>query len=185
MKCIRCPKCNKIIVGDKIDLTATRTPCPECGDVGSVRELWPRIDILSLTDDVDLSSLDDEQALPIKAILYVSVFDFLFEDFLSQLLLKMGMTPIMVEVCMESTDSFSDRLGLFRKITGQKFKDFEERKGFKEFGKKFRELKEQRNNFVHKTFSHNFSSLTEHFEIVERGMLPLFVALNNDFLATS
>src|SRR3989338_4927169 len=181
---LRCPACLTITSGFSPDLSNHSIPCPSCNDKGRSRDLWPRFDILSVIDDSNLSQMDPEDSLPLKAILYCSVFDFLLEEFLSEKLHAIKTPPQVLEICMKGYSNFPERLDLFRQLIGNKFKDVLISQGFADFGKKFRILRDRLNYFVHQTFEHDFDNIEDIFAVVERDMLGVFVMLNNALLVT-
>jgi len=181
-----CSECKTIVSNDDYTKETTllnpKNPFPDCGHK-SVRELWPRWDVLTIIDDTDLEGSDSQVSGTLKLIFYNSIFDFQFEDLLVDLLYKNNTANNVVDFILNSNSNFPERLALFKQLTGDKLKDVFKNNGFSDFGSEFRVLRDSRNNFVHRTFEVDFDSLVHCFEIIERDMLKAFVFLHNKYIS--
>ena len=69
-----CPDCKTIISNNdytkEATLTNPKNPFPECGHK-SVRELWPRWDVLTIIDDTNLEDSDSQNSGTLKSILII------------------------------------------------------------------------------------------------------------------
>lgn len=184
---LMCPDCKTIVSNNDYTKESTlanpKNPFPDCGHK-SVRELWPRWDVLTIIDDTDLEDSDAQISGTLKLILYNSIFDFQFEDLLVNLLYKCNTTNNVVDFILNSNANFPERIALFEKLTGEKLKDVLKNSGFPDFGSEVRALRDRRNNFVHRTFEVDFDNLEHCFEIIERDMLKVFVFLHNKYIST-
>lgn len=182
-----CTICRSLVAINKDrqgTLSNPKIPFPDCGHT-SIRELWPRWDILTVIDDTDLSSLEAQDAGPLKLVLYCSIFDFLFEDFLVNFLYKIKTPNELVDFILNACSDFPERLSLFKQVTGESLEEVFKNNNFSDFAVEFKILRENRNNFVHRTFEIDFEILAHCFEVVERNMLPAFVFLNNKYIKNS
>ncbi|MDD5566458.1 MAG: hypothetical protein PHG31_06180 [Candidatus Omnitrophica bacterium] len=184
---LMCTDCKTIVSNDDYTKDSTlsnpKNPFPECGHK-SVRELWPRWDVLTIIDDTNLEDSDSQNSGTLKLILYNSIFDFQFEDFLVDLLRKCNTANNVIDFILNSSANFPDRIALFKQLTGEKLKDVLENNGFADFGSEFRILRDSRNNFVHRTFEVDFDDLAHCFEVIERDMLKVFMFLHNKYIST-
>ena len=147
-----------------MNLANTSNPCPECRKTREIREIWPRVDVLNVIDDTVLPK-DIEDAGKVKLVLYCSIFDFLFEDFLGNLLRKINTPLELIDFILDST-SAEKRRSLFKYITKEKLNNVWEQNKFPDFIRDFIILKEKRDKFVHKTFFIDFNSLIPIFETI-------------------
>jgi hypothetical protein len=71
---LMCPDCKTIISNNdytkEATLTNPKNPFPECGHK-SVRELWPRWDVLTIIDDTNLEDSDSQNSGTLKSILII------------------------------------------------------------------------------------------------------------------
>lgn len=184
---LMCPECKTIVRNDNYTketaLDNPNNPFPGCGHK-SVRELWPRWDVLSLIDDFDITALRyEEDITKIKLIFYCSSFDFLFETFLVNFLEKANTQSKLIDYILDTNSEFPKRVALFNKLSGEKLKEILKNNGFSDFGEQQRFLRKKRNELVHKTFDIDFDVLNECFEIIERDMLKVFVFLHNKYIS--
>ena len=180
-----CSKCKAIAsndnYGNKNSLLNPKIPFPECGHQ-SVRELWPRWDVLSITDDWDFSNIEPKNVGALKLILYNSIFDFLLEDFLVDFLIKINTPKNILDYTLNNLSNIRDRFALFKTLSGDSLEEILNNHDFSGFVRECKDLRTKRNEFVHRTFEIDFDSLSTCFEVIERDMLLVFVFLNNKYI---
>lgn len=128
---------------------------------------------------------DDE----IVVILGATFLETLLEDVLSRIMESHGADVRLRQVVLDSERSIGRRIGkLFPTLTGVQFEDAAAELGYREFPRRWRKLRAERNAFIHdSTFEGPREELTSASADETMALLDqayrLFVRINNRFVA--
>lgn len=125
----------------------------------------------------------------IVVILVATFLETLLEDVLSRIMESHGADVRIREVVLDSLRSIGQRLGkLFPTLTGEQFEEAAAELGYREFPRRWRRLRAERNAFIHdSTFEGPREELTASTAEEAMALLDqayrLFVRINNRFVA--
>ncbi len=161
-------------------------PCPHCHGSGSRRAFPPerqrRLDARIRRYHADG---DDE----IVVILGATFLETLLEDVLARIMEAHGADVRLRAVVLDTQRSIGQRIGkLFPTLTGEQFEDAAAELGYREFPRRWRRLRSERNAFIHdSTFEGpreelNRATADEAMALLDQAY-KLFVRINNRFVA--
>lgn len=162
--------------------------CPACAlsDTGGRRAFPPD---RQRRLDARIRRYQAEGDYEIVVILGATLLETLLEDILARIMEAHGADKKLTAVVLDAQRSIGQRLGkLFPTLTGEQFEDAAAELGFREFPKRWRRLRTERNAFIHdSTFEGPREQLTKMTSDEAMALLdqayPLFVRINNRFVA--
>lgn len=177
----QCPSCDFIT---KEDLTRLSTPCPNCGKKNETRHIWPQLKLLNLIDSVYFfSQLKNKKFKNISIILFCSLFEALLEDFLETFMKKQGNSSEIITLLLNCYKNIEARTDvLYKKLTGESFKEDLESVNFKGWYENWKEIKDIRNNLLHvKQIYYVKEDILEKTKHNSKGLTTIFAELNNRY----
>jgi len=162
--------------------------CPSCVDHDDGRRrTFPPDRQVRL--DARIRRYHAEKDYEVVVILVATFLETLLEDVLSRIMEAHGADVKLRAVVLDSLRSVGQRIGkLFPTLTGEQFEDAAAELGFREFPRRWRRLRAERNAFIHdSTFEGPREELTEAtadeaMELLDQAY-KLFVLINNRFVA--
>lgn len=161
--------------------------CPGCSLDDRDRRQFPPERLRRL--HVRIHRYFDEGESEIVVILAATFLESLLEDMLARIMEAHGTDKSVRELVLDTQRSIGLRIGkLFPSLTGQQFEDAVAELGFRDFPRRWRSLRTERNAFIHdSTFEGAREELNQ--ETASEAMLLLdqaykvFVLINNRFVA--
>lgn len=164
-----------------------RLHCPSCDSPGDGRRQFPREHLRRLDQRIRRYQADGESEVVV--ILAATFLESLIEDILARILEAQGAKTRLIATVLDTQRSVGQRIGkLFPSLTGVQFEDAAAELGFRDFPHRWRELRAERNAFIHdSSFEGNRPDLNE--ATAQRAMVlldqgyRLFISINNQFVA--
>lgn len=163
-------------------------PCPTCGSVaaGELRQFPPDRQRML---DARIRRYHADGDFEIVVILGATLLETLIEDVLARIMESQGADVRLRAAVLDTQRSIGQRLGkLFPTLTGEQFEDAAAELGFREFPRRWRRLRTQRNAFIHDSAFEeareplNRASAEETMHLLDQAY-QLFVMINNRFIA--
>lgn len=180
-----CPECGFLSTDERF--AAGETRCPACGAVGDHRRQFPPDRLRRL--DARIRRYQAEGEDEIVVILAATFLESLVEDILARIMEAQGAGVRLRATVLDTQRSVGQRIGkLFPALTGMQFEDAAAELGFREFPRRWRALRAERNAFIHdSSFEGAREELTEAtaneaMTLLDQGY-RLFVLINNRFVA--
>lgn len=161
--------------------------CPLCGRTDGVKRVFPPDRQRRL--DQRIRTYRDQGEWEIVAILGAALLEALLEDILDRIMAAHGADVAVRGTVLDNVRAIGTRIGrLFPQLTGSEFEDAADKLGYRDFPKRWRELRSQRNAFIHDTPYRDFAEGLDEKVARETVALldqayELFVLLNNEFVA--
>lgn len=163
-------------------------PCTGCelGGAGEVRDFPP--DRLRRLDE-RIRRYHRERDYEIVVILAATFLETMLEDILARIMGSQGATVQLRAAVLDGMRSIGQRIGkLFPTLTGMQFEDACEELGYRDFPKRWRVLRSERNAFIHDSaFEGVKEEITEATAVEAMILLDqayhVFVLINNRFVA--
>lgn len=180
-----CPECGFLSADPEFkDGSAA---CPGCGATGGSRRQFPPPRLRRL--DARIRRYHAEGESEIVVILAATFLESLVEDILAGIMEAQGASVRLRATVLDTQRSVGQRIGkLFPSLTGMYFEDAAAELGFRDFPKRWRTLRSERNAFIHdSSFEEAREELTEAtaaeaMRLLDQGY-QLFVTINNRFVA--
>jgi hypothetical protein len=161
--------------------------CPLCGRTDGVKRTFPPDRQRRL--DERIRAYHKEGEWEIVVILGAALLEALLEDILDRIMAAHGADIAVRGTVLDNVRAIGTRIGrLFPQLTGTEFEDAVDRAGFGDFPKRWRDLRSQRNAFIHDTPYRDFKEgldkdvARETVELLDEAY-GVFVSLNNQFVA--
>ncbi len=180
-----CPHCGYLTADPRFG--ADGIVCPVCAAHGDGRRTFPPERLRRLDDRI--RRYRDDGEYEIVVILVETFLESILEDIIDRILTARGADVTVREVVLDGQRAIGARIGrLFPHLTGEVFEDAAAELGYRDFPRRWRELRAARNAFIHDSpFRGAQESLTEHDAATAMDLLDqayaLFVLLNNRFVA--
>jgi len=180
-----CPSCG--FLSDDARFGRGEIPCPACGNTDKPGRLFPPDRLRRL--DGRIRTYHAEGEYEVVVILGATFLESLMEDILARILNAHGADKRVQALVLDTLRSVGQRVGrLFPALTGTPFEDAATKAGFREFPRRWREVRGARNAFIHDSaFNGEQESIDS--KMAEQTMellgqaYRLFVAINNEFVA--
>lgn len=180
-----CPVCGYL--SDDPAFGRGDTRCPACEDDHGSRRQFPPPRLRRLDTRIRRYRADGDHEIVV--ILSATFLESLIEDILSRIMEAQGASVKLRATVLDTQRAVGQRIGkLFPALTGMMFEDAAAELGFRDFPKRWRTLRSERNAFIHdSSFEGAQEELTE--KTAEQAMLlldqayQLFVMINNRFVA--
>jgi hypothetical protein len=180
-----CPECGYLSADERF--AAGESRCPSCGAAGDHRRQFPPDRLRRL--DARIRRYQDDGEDEIVVILAATFLESLVEDILARIMEAQGAGVRLRATVLDTQRSVGQRIGkLFPALTGEQFEDAAAELGFREFPRRWRALRAERNAFIHdSSFEGAREQLTEAtaneaMTLLDQGY-RLFVMINNRFVA--
>lgn len=180
-----CPLCGHM-AGD-IMLADPNTPCPRCGSERFERRTFPNERLRHLDERIRAYFADAEHEIVV--ILGATFLETLLEDLLDRIMAARGADVAVRSMVLDNVRAVGQRIGrLFPQLTGEEFEAAAQELGFRDFPKRWREIRGVRNAFIHDTpyrdatETLDASTAGRTMELIDQGY-RLFVSMNNRFVA--
>jgi hypothetical protein len=180
-----CPVCGYISTDPSF--ADVKTLCPRCGSPGDGRKLFPADRIRRVDTRIRRYHADDEHEVVV--ILVATFLETLLEDMLARIMAAEGASVKLRAGVLDTQRSVGQRIGrLFPTLVGEQFEEASAKAGFPEFPRQWRELRTERNAFIHDAaFDGQRESLSrenaaEALRLLDQAY-SLFVHINNRFFA--
>lgn len=179
-----CPTCG-FISGDPAFLDVNHA-CPVCGASGIERRRFPTDRVRRLDERIRAYNADGDYEIVV--ILVMALLETILEDILDRILEAHGADLHVRRVIMDTQRAIGVRIGkIFPALTGTEFEDAAEELGYRDFPRRWRDMRGARNAFIHD------SPFNSPQEILDEGMgrdamqlldqaYKLFVLMNNRFV---
>jgi hypothetical protein len=161
--------------------------CPACGSGLGPRRMFPPERLRRVDTRIRRYNADGESEIVV--ILVATFLESMMEDMLARIMGAEGASVKLRAAVLDTLRSVGQRIGkLFPTLTGEQFEDAAAEAGFRDFPKRWRELRAERNAFIHDaTFELSREELgqasaTEAIHLLDQGYV-LFVRINNRFVA--
>ncbi len=161
--------------------------CPLCGRTDGAKRTFPP-DRQRLLDE-RIRVYFKQAEWEIVVILGAALLEALLEDILDRIMAAHGADVAVRGALLDNVRSIGTRLGrLFPQLTGTEFEDAVDALGYRDFPKRWRTVRSQRNAFIHDTPYREFTEGLDRDVAAETLALldqayQLFVSLNNRFVA--
>lgn len=182
-----CPQCGFLTPDERFG--ADEVVCPTCGAHGDGRRTFPPERLRRL--DSRIRGYRDDGEHEIVVILVETFLESILEDIIDRILTARGADVTVREVVLDGQRAIGARIGrLFPHLTGEEFEEAASELGYREFPRRWRELRAARNAFIHDSpFRGTQESLGEHDAATAMDLLDqayeLFVLINNRFVASA
>lgn len=182
-----CPGCGFLSL-DPTFADAT-SACPSCAGVAGERRRFPPEGQRRL--DTRIRAYYREREWEIAVILAAALLEALLEDILDRIMATHGADVAIRGTLLDTVRAIGQRISrLFPDLTGAEFEDAAAKLGFRDFPKRWRQLRATRNAFIHDTpYREEAAALDEEAAASAMRLLDeayrLFVLLNNDYVADS
>jgi len=180
-----CPACGFLSADPRFGAGETR--CPSCGTGGDHRRQFPPDRLRRL--DARIRRYQAEGDCEIVVILAATFLESLVEDILARIMEAQGAGVRLRATVLDTQRSVGQRIGkLFPALTGIQFEDAAAELGFREFPRRWRSLRAERNAFIHDSSFEGareeltISTASEAMTLLDQGY-GLFVLVNNRFVA--
>ena len=180
-----CPICGYLSGDPKfLDL---EHPCPHCHASGKTRRTFPTDRIRRL--DERIRAYERQGDSEVVVILVMAFLEAVLEDVLDRIMAAHGADIRLRRTVMDTQRSIGVRIGkVFPTLAGEEFEDAAAELGYRDFPKRWRQMREARNAFIHDSPFNgpqetlNLQMATDAMELLDQAY-RLFVLLNNRFVA--
>lgn len=178
-----CPVCGYLTADQRFG--KHEIVCPICSAHGDGRRVFPTDRLRRLDARIRQYRHDGESEIVV--ILAETFLESILEDIIDRILAAQGATVTVREVVLDSQRAIGARIGrLFPQLTGEEFEEAAAELGFREFPRRWRDLRKARNAFIHDSpFRGPQETLTTEDSAIAMELLDqayaLFVLINNKF----
>lgn len=180
-----CPICG-YISGDP-DFMDGEHACPVCGGTDGERRIYPTERIRRL--DARIRTYHSAGDHEIVVILVMALLEAVLEDILDRVMEAHGADVPVRRMVMDTQRAIGTRIGkIFPALTGEEFEDAAAELGYRDFPRRWRDMREARNAFIHDSpFNGAREALQpsmggDAMDLLDQSY-KLFVLLNNKFVA--
>ncbi len=180
-----CPVCG--FLAPDITLADIASICPSCGATGVDRRTFPNDRLRRLDERIRRYYAEGEPEIVV--ILGAAFLEAILEDILDRIMAAHGADVSIRRALMDAQRAIGGRIGhVFPELTGVEFEDVADELGFRDFPKRWRTLRSQRNDFIHDSpFNGDVPELdpaaaAETMLLMDQSY-KLFVLINNRFVA--
>jgi len=180
-----CPQCGYLSGSPKfLDL---EHPCPHCHATGKARRTFPTDRIRRL--DERIRTYEKQGDSEVVVILVMAFLEAVLEDVLDRIMAAHGADLRLRRTVMDTQRSIGVRIGkVFPTLAGEEFEEAASELGYRDFPKRWRQMREARNAFIHDSPFNgpqetlNLQMATDAMELLDQAY-RLFVLMNNRFVA--
>ncbi|MDP2183616.1 MAG: hypothetical protein Q8K99_13750 [Actinomycetota bacterium] len=182
-----CPHCGFLSSEERFG--AGETLCPICKSPADGRRTFPPERLRRL--DARIRHYHSEGESEIVVILVAAFLEAILEDIIDRILSARGADLKVREVVLDGQRAIGARVGrLFPHLTGEQFEEAAEELGYREFPKRWRDVRAARNAFIHDSpfrgpqETLDAAMACESMDLLDQAY-KLFVLMNNRFVAES
>jgi hypothetical protein len=161
--------------------------CSACGSTTGPRRMFPPDRLRRVDERIRRYDADGESEVVV--ILVATFLESLMEDMLARIMASEGASVKLRAAVLDTLRSVGQRIGkLFPTLTGVQFEDAAVESGFREFPRRWRALRAERNAFIHDAAFEGTreqlgtASAREALSLLDEAY-ALFVRINNRFVA--
>jgi hypothetical protein len=180
-----CPACG--LLSADPDFGGGAANCPLCGAPGETRRLFPPERLRRLDERIRGYHADGESEIVV--ILVATFLETLLEDILDRIMNAHGADAAVREAVLDTQRAVGMRIGrLFPTLVGEQFEDAAAELGYRDFPKRWRQMRATRNAFIHddpyEGVQENIDAkaAAQAMELLDQAY-ALFVLINNRFVA--
>jgi hypothetical protein len=180
-----CPTCGFLSADPGFRDAAKR--CPACRSEAGPRRIFPPDRLRRV--DARIRRYDADGESEVVVILVATFLESLLEDMLARIMAAEGASVKLRAAVLDTLRSVGQRIGkLFPTLTGEQFEDAATESGFREFPRRWRVLRGERNAFIHDAAFEGAreqlgdASAKEALDLLDEAY-ALFVRINNRFVA--
>jgi len=180
-----CPDCGFLSADARFG--SGEIPCPHCSATDGVRRVFPPDRIRRLDSRIrHYHKLGESE---IVVILAETFLEATLEDIIDRILVARGADVKVREIVLDGQRAIGGRIGrLFPHLTGEEFEEAAAEMGFREFPRRWRQIRQARNAFIHDSpFKGPQETLDDGMAAEAMDLLDqsykLFVLMNNRFVA--
>jgi hypothetical protein len=180
-----CPDCGYLSSDPSFADVAAR--CPLCGRADGTKRTFPPDRQRRLDERIRVYYGQGEWEIVV--ILGAALLEALLEDILDRIMAAHGADVAVRGTVLDNVRAIGTRIGrLFPQLTGTEFEDAAGKLGYRAFPKRWRDLRSQRNAFIHDTPYRDVQEgldkeiAGEAIALLDQAY-ELFVSLNNEFVA--
>jgi hypothetical protein len=180
-----CPVCGYLTADSKFG--GGDKACPECGSPSDGRRIFPTDRLRRL--DKRIRRYHGENESEIVVILVETFLESMLEDLIDRILTARGADVTVREVVLDGQRAIGGRIGrLFPSLTNERFEDAADEMGFHEFPRRWRDMRQARNAFIHDSPFRGpretlDKSMADEAMTLLDSAYKLFVLMNNRFVA--
>jgi len=180
-----CPSCGYLSSDPAFSDVATR--CPLCDRTDGEKRSFPPDRQRRLDERIRVYHQQGESE--ISVILGAALLEALLEDILDRIMAAHGADVAVRGTVLDNVRAIGTRIGrLFPQLTGTEFEDAAGKLGYRDFPKRWRDLRSLRNAFIHDTPYRDVQEGLDRKAAAQTLALldqayALFVLLNNEFVA--
>ena len=182
---LECPNCGYL--SSDPSFADVRARCPLCGRSDGSKRAFPPDRQRRLDERIRVYHGQGEWEIVV--ILGAALLEALLEDILDRIMAAHGADVAVRGTVLDNVRAIGTRIGrLFPQLTGTEFEDAAGKLGYRGFPKRWRNVRSQRNAFIHDTpYRDAEEGLDKGIAIETLALLDqayeLFVMLNNEFVA--
>lgn len=180
-----CPQCGFLSADKRFG--SGETACPHCAATGGTRRTFPPDRIRRL--DGRIRHYFKQGEYEIVVILAETFLEAILEDIIDRILGSRGADVTVRAIVLDGQRAIGGRIGrLFPHLTGEEFEDAAAEMGYRDFPRRWRDIRQARNAFIHDSpFNAPQEVLDKHMASEAMCLLDqaykLFVLMNNRFVA--
>lgn len=179
-----CPHCGFLTADPRFG--ASEIPCPVCKAHGDGRRTFPTDRLRGLDARIRRYHADGESEIVV--ILAETLLEAILEDIIDRILASRGADLKVREAVLDGQRAIGARIGrLFPSLTGEEFEEAASEMGYREFPRRWREVRQARNSFIHDTPFRNVNQILDKatadksMDLLDQAY-RLFVLINNRFV---
>lgn len=180
-----CPACGFLSADQRFG--SGETPCPICKSPGDGRRTFPPSRLRRLDERIRHYHAEGESEIVV--ILVAAFLEAILEDIIDRILTARGADLKVREVVLDGQRAIGARVGrLFPHLTGEQFEEAAAELGYREFPKRWRDVRAARNAFIHDSpfrgpqETLDAAMASEAMDLLDQAY-KLFVLMNNRFVA--
>jgi hypothetical protein len=180
-----CPGCG--FISAEPTFVEAGGPCPVCGSTQGPRRTFPTDHLRKL--DARIRRYHEEGEPEIVVILVAAFLEAILEDIIDRILISHGADLPVRRAVLDAQRAIGGRISkLFPQLTGHEFEDVAAELGFTGFPRRWRDMREARNAFIHDSPFHGAQETidprmaSQAMDLLGQGY-RLFAEMNNRFVA--
>lgn len=183
-----CPTCGSLLDGPAF--ADGRQACPVCGATvagGAQRRVFPTDRLRRLDSRIRRYHEDGENEIVV--ILAAAFLEAILEDIIDRILISHGADLPVRRAVLDAQRAIGGRISkLFPQLTGHEFEDVAAELGFRDFPRRWRDMREARNAFIHDSPFHGAKEsidprmASQAMQLLDQAY-QLFVLMTNRFVA--
>ncbi|TLM98652.1 MAG: hypothetical protein FDZ75_01880 [Actinobacteria bacterium] len=180
-----CPTC--LYIGHDVRYARGEQPCPACHTVSANWRKMPAERLRRFDERIRVHHKSGDSEVVV--ILVATFLETVLEDLLARMMQAQGAGTKVIALTLDTERSIGLRIGkLFPALAGESFEDVAAEVGYREFPRRWRDMRSARNAFIHGESFDNPRETLDHRTACEAMSLldqayELFILMNNRFVA--